>query len=801
MTFPGRYSGTAVKRVEDDRLLRGGGRYTDDIDLPGQLGAALVRSVYANARIISIDTSAAKKALGVRLVLTGHDLGKLNDPLPLLGPNPALIAPRTQRPLATERVHYVGEAVALVVADNRYLAEDAAALVDVQYEPLIPVVDLDQAGTTEARVHDDVEGNLAGIVEDRIGDPAAAFSSASHVERLHLSLERSTASPIEGRAVLAAWDPVRRHLQVWDSTQAPVAIKHGLCKMLDLSQEQVDVVAPDVGGGFGTKIMLFYPEELLVPYAALKLGRPVKWTEDRWEHFVSANQERGQVHDAEVAFDDDGHILAVRTSFVHDTGAYIPYGIAVPANTLTHVLGQYRITNYEARGRILYTNKTPVSPYRGAGRPHAVFVMERLICEVARKLGLEPHEVRRRNLIQADEFPYETGLHIDAPVRYDSGDYVKGLEEAVKLLDPEAFRREQASAREVGRYLGMGMGTYVEATGPAPYESCRGKITEAGHAVFDLAIASQGQGHETSMAQIAADVLDIPLDQVVIRGGDSSRVEDGIGTFGSRSLLLGGNAVAAAALDLRRQLTEYAAQLFECDPSDIGLSAGWFQVAGSPGKRVSLSALASLANAFGYPGQRTRDDDPALLGQLQARADAHRSTPPIFESRGYFGAGQQLYGSGVHAATVEVDPATGYVKILKYVVVHDCGRMINPAIVEGQILGGLVQGIGGALLEKLEYDESGQPRSTSFMDFRLPTIDDLPEVAIAHVETPSPLNPLGVKGTGEAGIVPVSALLAEAIEDALAPFGVSVDRMPLLPHDVAALIRAAKTAKGTAASA
>jgi carbon-monoxide dehydrogenase large subunit len=800
MTFPGRYSGMPIQRVEDDRLLRGGGQYTDDIDLPGQLAAAIVRSVHANARIVSIDTAAAGAARGVHMVITGDDLGALGDPLPLLGPSPALIAPRTQRPLATERVHYVGEAVAMVVADSRYLAEDAAALVEVQYEPLDAVVSLATADRVAARVHDEVEGNLAGVLEDRIGDPEAAFRSAPHVERLHLELERSTASPIEGRAVLADWDRHRRHLRVWDSTQAPVAIKHGLCKMLGLSQEQVDVVAPDVGGGFGTKIMLFYPEEVLIPYAALRLARPVKWTEDRWEHFVSANQERGQIHDAEVAFDGDGRLLAVRTSFVHDTGAYIPYGIAVPANTATHVLGQYRIKNYDVKGRILYTNKTPVSPYRGAGRPHAVFVMERLICAVARRLGLEPHEVRRRNLIQSDEFPYETGLHLDAPVRYDSGDYVKGLEEAIRLLDPAGFRREQAAARAEGRHLGMGMGTYVEATGPAPYESCRARVTEAGHAVFDIAVPSQGQGHQTSMAQIAADVLDLPIEQVLIRGGDSSRVEDGIGTFGSRALLLAGNAVAVAARDLRRQLTEYAAALFECAAADIVVRDGWFQVAGAPDKRVSLSALAALANAYGYPGQRTRDDDPRLLEQLQARAEANRSTPPIFEARGYFGAGQQLYGSGVHAATVEVEATTGHVRILKYVVVHDCGRMINPAIVEGQVLGGLVQGIGGALLEKLEYDDSGQPRSTSFMDFRLPTMDDVPEIVIAHVETPSPLNPLGVKGTGEAGIIPASALLAEAVEDALKPFGVIVDRMPMLPHDVAGLVRAVREAQDAEAA-
>lgn len=791
MTFPGKYAGTAVERVEDDRLLRGGGRYTDDIDVPGQLHAAVVRSIHSNARIRAVDVSSAASAKGVHLVLTGGDLGALNGPLPLLGPNPALIAPKTQLPLATDRVHYVGEAIAMVVADSRYLAEDAAGLVDVDYEPLPAVVSLEDAATTSARVHDDVQGNIAGIVKDAIGDVDQAFNSAPHREKLHLSIERSTASPIEGRALLAQFDPYRKQLLVWDSTQAPVAIKNGLAKMFDLSQEQVTVIAPDVGGGFGTKIMLFYPEELLVPFASLKLQRPVKWTEDRWEHFVSANQERGQVHDAEVAFDGEGRILAVRTRFLHDTGAFIPYGIAVPANTLTHVIGQYRIKNYEAEGRILYTNKTPVSPYRGAGRPHAVFTMERLICAIAGKVGLEPHEVRRKNLITADEFPYETGLHIDAPVRYDSGNYEAALEKAVDLIDVAGFRKQQESARREGRHLGLGMGTYVEATGPAPYESCRGKVTEAGHVVFDLAVVSQGQGHETSLAQIAADVLDVPLEQVVIREGDTSRVEDGIGTFGSRSLLLAGNAVATAARDLRKQLTEYAANLFECDPADIEVSEGSFGVAGSPDKRVSLSALAAMANAFGYPGQRTRDDDPALLQRLQARADAERATPPIFEARGYFGAPQQLYGSGVHAATVEVEPDTGRVRILKYVLVHDCGRMINPAIVEGQLLGGLLQGIGGALLERLEYDELGQPRTTSFMDFKLPTVDDLPEVVIDHVETPSPLNPLGVKGTGEAGVIPVSAVLAEAIEDALRPLGVRVLSMPAQPADVSNLVAAA----------
>jgi CO/xanthine dehydrogenase Mo-binding subunit len=786
-----KFVGRSVGRVEDERLLRGNGRYLDDIDLPGQLHAAFVRSQQANARLRSIDVSRAKAAPGVHLVLTAQDLGRLNKPLPLLGPNPALTHPKTQRPFVEDRAHYVGETIACVVAETRYQAEDAAAMVEIEYDSLPAVVDLEEAGTTGHRVHDDVPHNTAGIVEDGIGDVEAAFKQAAYTEKLHLKIERSLASPIEPRGVLADWDRKAQRLQVWDSTQAPVAIKHGLAKMLNLSQEQVDVVAPDVGGGFGTKIMLFYPEELIIPHAARVLGRPVKWQEDRWEHFVSANQERGQVHDAEVAFDREGKILAVRTHFVHDTGAFIPYGIAVPANTSTHVLGQYRIKNYEVRAKILYTNKPPVSPYRGAGRPHAVFVMERLICAVARRLGIEPHEVRRRNLIPTNEFPYETGLHIDAPVRYDSGDYVKGFELALKHLDPVGFRKQQAEARSNGRYLGMGMGTYVEATGPAPYESCRAKLEESGRVIFDVAVASQGQGHQTSLAQIAADVLGIDFHQVVVRGGDAGRVEDGIGTFGSRSLLMAGNAVAAAARELKREINQYASELFECDPADVVINNGRVHVAGSPDRAVSLRDLAMMANPIGYPGEREGIVVGPAYGDALKRAKEKPAAAPMFEARGYFGAGQQLYGSGVHGATVEVDPDTGRVRILKYVVVHDCGVIVNPAIVEGQIMGGVAQGIGGALLERLVWDESGQPQTTSFMDFRLPTVDDIPEIVLDHVETPSPLNPLGVKGTGEAGIIPASAVVAEAVEDALSPFGIRVDEMPLLPWDVKRLLREA----------
>jgi CO/xanthine dehydrogenase Mo-binding subunit len=775
--------------VEDTRLLRGQGRYVDDIEPAGTLHAAFVRSMHANARITAVDVESARALPGVHLVLTAADLGQLNDVLPLLSPHPALSAPRTARPLAADRVRHVGEAIAMVVAETRYIAEDAASRVVVDYDELEPVVDLATAGDISGRVHDDVPGNLAGILEDSVGDAAAAIREAPFVERLTLSLERSCASPMETRGVLAQWDPRIQKLTVWDSTQAPVAIKHGLCRLFNLSSEKVDVIAPDVGGGFGVKIMLFYPEEVLVPHASRLLGRPVKWIEDRWEHFVSGNQERGQLHEAEVAFDESGQILAVRTSFLHDTGAYIPYGVAVPANTITHVLGQYRVKNYSASARILYTNKPAVSPYRGAGRPHAVFVMERLICAVAARLNLEPHEVRVRNLIRTNEFPYEVGLHIDAPVRYDSGNYELALEKVLTHIEPKKFREEQLAARAEGRYIGFGMGTYVESTGPGPYEAAVATLANDGTVVIDVATASQGQGHGTSFAQIAADAVGARLDQVVVRGGDSSRVDFGLGTFGSRSLLLAGNAVASAGGALKQQMARFAARLLDSEPDALVFEDGWVSVVGLPELAVSFAALAALANPYGYPVDRVLPDDPQTLAVLTSRAGGVTDVPPVFEAKGFFGAGQQLYGSGVHAAIVEVDIETGGTKVLKYVLAHDCGVMVNPKIVEGQVLGGLVQGLGGALLERLPFDAAGQPQATSFMDFRLPTADDVPDVIVEHVETPSPLNPLGVKGTGEAGIIPVSATIAQAVEDALSPFGARISSMPLMPHDITALVR------------
>jgi CO/xanthine dehydrogenase Mo-binding subunit len=776
-----------MPRLEDDRLLRGDGRYLDDIHLSGSLHAHFVRSLHANARITAIEVEAARQLPGVHLVLTGHDLGELNGPLPLLAPHPDLRAPRTQRPLAVDRVRYVGEAIVMIVAADRYVAEDAADLVQIGYEPLPVVVEFADDGHDDRRVHDDIPDNVAAVVSQGRGDPDAVIRSAPHTLELTLDVERTCGSPLEGRGVLADWDPRRRKLTVFDSTQSPVAIRQGLSRLLDVPLDQLEVSAPDVGGGFGTKIMLFYPEEVLVPYAARRLARPVKWTEDRWEHFISANQERGQHHQAVVAFDDDGRILAVRTDFTHDTGAYIPYGIAVPAVTGTHLPGQYDIKHYRYTGRVLYTNKPPVSPYRGAGRPQGVFVMERLIAAVAERLGLEPWRVRRANLIASDAFPYDTGLQLHDGSRavYDSGSYREGFDRMLSHLDVEAFRARQRAARAEGRHLGLGMATYVEGTGVGPYEGCAATLNGSGRIVLEVSVPSQGQGHATAFAQIAADVLGCAVEQVQVSTPAGGPAAVGHGTFGSRAAVMTGNAVASACQTLRTRILQAASVLLECSPDDLETRDGNVFVRGDESSGISLAAIASGSNPIRYPGSEAAA--PWLA------PDSGSPAPVSLTATEYFRNSQWVFGSGAHGVLVEVDTGTGRVTIDRYVVVHDCGRMINPLIVDGQVIGGLLQGIGGALLERLTFDDHGQPTTTSFLTFHLPTVDDLPPLVLDHVETPSPWNPLGIKGTGEAGIIPVAAAIAEAIEDALSPFGIRVTSMPLFPAQILAAIEPDRT--------
>jgi len=765
------------------------GSFVDDIDPPGVLHAAILRSPYGHARIRGIDTSKSRRHPGVHAVYTADDLGRFNQPAPLVVPHPSLTHGRTQRPLADGKVCYIGEAVAMVVAVDRYVAEDAAGLIEVDWEPLPAVVDFSSAmQPNQPRIHDDVPDNVAARLVQMVGDPDFAFAQAAHVFREELFIERSCGSPIEARGVVAVFDARLGSLTVWDATQAPLTIKNGLANMLGLPEFKVEVIAPDVGGGFGTKIMMFFAEEVLVPWAAIQLGRPVKWTEDRREHFISANQERGQLHSASVAVDADGRILGIEDVFIHDTGAYTPYGMVVPIITATQLPGPYGVPNYRSDFTVVYTNTPCVSPYRGAGRPHACFVMERLIDRIARELKLEPNEVRRRNFVT--EFPHDVGLPFQdgAPTRYDSGNYPAGLALAEQMIDVPAFRAQQTRARADGRYLGLGFAAYVEGTGIGPYEGAHVRVEPSGKVLAATGLTSQGQGHYTSFAQIVAKELGCDPSDVTVVTGDTSRFNWGAGTYASRALVTAGNALAVAARSVREKSLTLAGQLLEVDPSDLTIEDGTVRVRGAPGRELSLGALATASNPIRYAYGKEASQAALRLVKPREGAVLSPGEEPGLEARGFFAPERATWASGQHAAIVEVDIATGNLTFVRYAVVHDCGTLINPTIVEGQIHGGVAQGIGGAFYERLHFDDNGQLINASFMDFLMPTAAEIPEIEIGHLETPSPLNPLGIKGVGEAGTIPVAALVAEAVEDALAPFEVRVRDMPLSPERIRELI-------------
>ena len=792
-----RWFGASIPRIEDPRLLRGRGTFVDDIDLPEMLHAAVLRSTHARARILSIDTTAARALPGVHLVLTAADLGELLEPSPLLVPHHALTQPRTQLPLALNEVHYVGEAVAFVVADSRYIAEDALDLIEVEYEPLPVVHSLEVAAARDAPlVHADVPGNVAAHLVQTVGDPDAVFEDAPHVIRETIVMDRGAAMPMECRGVLARWDAHEGMLTCWISTQGPIPIRNGLAAIFHLPEHKVRVIAPDVGGGFGTKIMLFYPEEILTPFAAIHLGRPVKWIEDRREHFISANQERSQIHEVEYAFDDQGILLAVRDKFLHDTGAYTPYGIIVPIISACTLPGPYRLRNYYSEFTVLYTNKVPVSPYRGAGRPHAVFVMERIMDRIAKELNLDRAEVRSRNFIQPDEFPWDVGLVYQdgGPTKYDSGNYQAGLDKLKALLDYDNFSAMQAEARQQGRYLGIGISCYVEGTGIGPYEGAQVRVESDGRVFASTGVTTQGQAHFTTFAQIVADQLGVDPKDVLVTTGDSQAFYWGVGTYASRAATIAGTAMHLAAVKVREKTKRVAADLFEASPDDIELADGKVFVKDAPHRSLTLGQVAISANPLRYAyGENARKlMSIKLAGPRPGPALPPERGAPGLEASEFYSPPHGSFASGAHGAIIEVDPKTGMVTFVKYVAVHDCGRVINPMVVEGQVHGGVAQGIGGAFYERLVYDEEGQLINASFMDYLLPTAAEIPPITVDHVETPSPLNPLGVKGAGEAGVIPVPALFASAIDDALSEFGIRVREMPLHPRRLYEILRDAK---------
>jgi carbon-monoxide dehydrogenase large subunit len=773
-----RYFGEPVRRLEDDRLLIGQALFVDDVAPPGLLHAAFFRSQAAHARIKHVDASAALRRVGVVAVYTANDLGDYWQPGPLLVSPPPIAGitfnQRTQVPLARDKVRHAGEPIAMVIAESRYIAEDALADITVELEPLPAVVDLEKAlAAGSPLVHDDVGSNVAARVRQTKGNYAAAAAAADRIIRCRFRYSHGIASPIETRGVVAHWDGRAPRLTVWDSTQAPVFIRNGLAGMLGLSERQVRVIAPFVGGGFGPKIMMFYPEEVLIPWAAMRLGRPIKWIEDRREHFFATSHERGQIHDAELAFTRDGKILGIKDVFLHDTGTYDPYGLTVPINSQCTLLGPYVVPSYDSTFTAVFTNLPIVTPYRGAGRQHGVFVVERLLDFAARDLGIDRVEIRRRNLIAPHAFPYNNEIIYQdfAPLEYDSGNYEPALDQALAAIGYKQFIEEvQPRLRAEGRHLGIAVTCYVEGTGIGPYEGAKVQVQANGKVSVATGIGTQGQGHFTSFAQIAADQVGTDVRNVDVVTGDTDAFYWGAGTFASRGAVVAGNAVNEAAKAVRAKILRTAAEYFECAEDDLELANGEVSIIGVPGKSVRLGELAIRANPM--------------------RGAVRPGTEPGLESTQYFGPPRGATANGVHAMIVEVDPETLGLKILKYVVVHDCGTVINPLILAGQIQGGVAQGIGNAFYEQLVFNDDGQLLNASLADYLLPTALDVPSMELAHTVTPSPLNPLGIKGAGEAGAIPVGPLFAQAIEDALALGQVKLTEIPLNPARLWELIGA-----------
>lgn len=779
---PQSWIGRSVPRIEDTVLLRGGASFVDDLPFPDALHACFVRSPLAHGLIRHIDTEAARAVPGVHGVLCFADLRAVltMDDIPLNLPAGGLRFDVNPTCLAIEEVSYVGEPVAIVLAESRSIAEDAAALVELQIERLPAVVDPVEGLAADApRARIGFADNLVAQTKVDYGDVEGAFVSAAHVLTEEFRLHKGGGHPIEPRGLVARFDEIEQRLTLWDSTQLPHRAKAMLVATLGLGEHQVRVVPPDVGGGFGTKAV-FHPEELAIPAAALLLRRPVKWIEDRFESFTASIGERDQVWRISTAFDADGRLLGVRGRLWHDHGAATPYGIALPFNAATNFIGPYILPACRIDIDICLTNKTPAAPTRGAGRPQGVFVMERLLDRMARQLGIGRDEIRRRNLIPAEKMPYMIPVkqRDGSLMTYDSGDYPEILRRGLSAAGFGDFPARQEEARQQGRQIGLGLAMYVEATGRGPFESANISIGASGRVVVHSGATAQGQGVKTMLAQVVADVLDIDPATIHIVTGDTSGTSEGLGAFASRQAVTAGNAVHQAAIMIAEKAKQAAAEMLEVGVEDLELRGGVVQVKGAPGHGRSLQQIARALT--GTPGF-------ALPGNL---------TPGLAAAKDFMTPGL-CYTNGCHLAEVEVDAATGGVKILRYVVVHDCGRVINPMMLEGQILGGVVHGIGMALFEWMRYDEDGQPLSGTYADYLLPTADVVPNIEIHHMESPSPLNPLGVKGAAESGTIGAPAAIVSAIEDALQPLDVRINELPVTPTRLRAAIKAAHQRQAT----
>lgn len=781
------FTGQSIHRREDQRLLTGQGQYVADLALPGMLHVAFLRSPFAHARIRFVDVSKAAKVPGAVLVLSGADLQRT---LPPVRDNQtampgkwraeiphSILNPR-QPLLVVDKARHVGEAIAVVVAESRYAAEDAVELVSVDFEPLPPVVESEAALDSAAPlIHEQLGTNEIGSFKIRKGDADAAFNHAPHRIKRRFVHHRYAAMPLECRGVVATYDPRTDSYTVWLSTQIVHSVRRELATTLGIPEARIRCLALDVGGGFGVKAHV-YPEDLLIPYLAQKLRRPVKWIEDRREHMVSACHSRDQVHDAEIAFDDEGRILAIRDHFLVNCGPWNPKGVAPVYNTAAHLLGPYKVPHVAIDARVAATNKVPNAPYRGAGRPEAVQVMERMMDLIANALGIEPSEVRRRNMIRLEEMPYRVGIPYrdGEPIIYDSGDYPSALEKALDALGgAETFRRRQREARERGRYLGLGLGCYTEGTGVGPFEGVTLRIDPSGKVIVCSGACSQGQGMETIFAQLAADEWNVEPDDVVVSLADTSLIATGFGTSASRITVNVSGAIHYASQRLRQKVLAIAAHTLECATTDLEFRRGAVGVVGVPGAQLTLAEIAHAARP-GWDNQRPPNIEAGL-------EETHYYEPPTV-----------TWAYAVHAAIVEVNTETGRVVIDRYVIAHDCGVLVNPMLAEGQILGGAVQGLGGALLEQIKYDSEGQLLSGTFMDYSLANATDFPNIEIIHQQIASPLNPLGVKGLGEGGAIAPPVTIANAVSDALAPFRLEFNRTPITPEEIVRAVMHAREA-------
>jgi aerobic carbon-monoxide dehydrogenase large subunit len=770
----GGYVGQALKRREDPRFITGRGTYVEDITRPGTLHAAIVRSPEAHARIVSIDTSAAAERPGILGVYTGDDLD-LEGPLPMAWVPPGVEVNAPEHwPLARGKVCHVGQAVAVVVGDDKYAVVDAAEDVIVEYDPLPVVVDMEKALEDGAPlVHDDLgtnkthEWSLAG------GDVDQGFAEAEVVIERRIVNHRTAGAPIEPRAALAEWHGDR--VTLWTTTQIPHILRLQLAVMLGIAEDRLRVIAPDVGGGFGTKLNV-YGEEALLVWLTRKLNRPVKWTETRSEHMATTIHGRDQIEYVKLGAKRDGTLTAIHARVLQDCGAYFqlltPY---IPCFTAFVMSGCYAIPNVKTDITGVFTNKFATDATRGAGRPEATHLIEVVMDQLAAELDMDRLELRRKNFIKKEDFPAEVALG----VVYDSGDYEGTLDKLLGHVNVEEFRREQGELRERGIYRGIGFSTYVEICGLAPsravgpqtlglqaafYESAVVRVHPSGAITVFSGASPHGQGLDTSMAQIVADKLGVSPDQIEVVHGDTGSGPWGWGTYGSRSLSVGGEAVARAADKVQDKAKRICAAMLEAAPEDIELSGERFQVRGSPDKAMTLAEVAGAA--YIPPQELPTDIEPGL------------------EETSFYDPENFVWPFGAHACIVEVDAETGKVDVIRYVAVDDCGRAINPKLIEGQVHGGVAHGLAQALFEQVVYDDEGQLVTGSFVDYALPTSSDLPSFETDRQETPSPVNSLGVKGVGEAGTIASSPTVVNAVVDALRPMGVDFINMPLTPMRV-----------------